>query len=270
MEASLWTDRLRLDRQLNRERVERALDRRYGERLDLASTDLEEVAKLEELFGRWHRASTVKYASLILHRAVVDVDPAVTHIWAPHILRTFGSSRAHFSQGLRALHRARDRGRVRGDLVETALALLCDGLEWPSAGVPTPSHGARRCEGRSRAPQGSSGGARAGSGGSRRGGDRGDDSGGGGSDGSDGGSSGFEGSRRRRFNWRSVSTVCGVISTLLAVANFAFGPLNAAPPSASVAPKIIIEEVRVPSARARPQAKSGHPCQAAEPGALGP
>lgn len=232
--------------ELHRAAVERALGRSFGERISLTERKLDDVAKLEGLYGDWQRARSVKFAAHTLHRAAVDVDPLVADIWAPRPLRHRGSSRDDFLRTLQLLWRARERGRLHGDLADEAVALVCEGLAWQSASAPaSPLHGARRCEGRSRAPQGSAGGARAGSGGSRRGGDRGDDSGGdGGSDGSGGGSSGSGVSRRRRFSWRALSGICGVISTLLAAATFVFGPLYASPPPVPVTPKVVVKEER--------------------------
>jgi hypothetical protein len=235
----------RIGREHYRAAVERALARSFGERIALTERNLDEVAKLEGLYGDWQQARSVKFAAYTLHRAAVGVDPLAADIWAPRLLRRRGGSRADFLRTLQLLWRARERGRLRGNLADEATTLLCEDLAWQSASAaPAPAHGARRCEGRSRAPQGSAGGARAGSGGSRRGGDSNDDSGGGGSDGSGGGSSGSGGSRRR-FSWGALGGICGVVSTLLAAANFVFGPLHAAPPPAP-APKVIVKEMQVP------------------------
>jgi hypothetical protein len=238
----------RLDRDLHREAAERALGRSFGERIALTERDLDEVAKLEGLFGDWQRARSVKLAAYALHRAAVGVDPLAAETWAPRPLRRPGGSRTSFLRGLQLLWRARERGRLHGDLADEAMALLYDGLAWQaSSAVPSPAHGARRCEGRSRAPQGSAGGARAGSGGSRRGGDRGDDSGGGGSDGSGGGSSGSGGSRRRRrINWPAVAGISAVVTVVLMAAT-SFGPLRSEPTAVTVTPKVIVKELQVPA-----------------------
>ncbi len=250
----------RIGREPLRAGVERALGRSFGERIALSERNLDEVAKLEGLYGDWRRARSVKFAAYTLHRAAVDVDPFAASVWAPRRLRRRGSSRDDFLRTLQLLWRARERGRLHGDLVDEGVALLCEDLVCQSArAVSSPAHGARRCEGRSRAPQGSAGGARAGSGGSRRGGDRGDDSGGGGSDGSGGGSSGSGDSPRRRFSWPALGGVCGVVSTLLAAATFVFGPLHAAPPPAPVAPQVIVKEVQAPvAATVRRGTKAAH------------
>jgi hypothetical protein len=244
----------RLSRELYRASVERAIVRSFGERIALSERNLDEVAKLEGLYGDWQRAPSVKFAAYTLHQAAISVDPLAADIWAPRPLRRRRSSRADFLRTLQLLWRARERGRIHGDLADEAMALLCENLAWQSTGAAsTPSHGARRCEGRSRAPQGSAGGSRVGSGGSRRGGDRGDDSGGGGSDGSSEGSAGSGDSRRRWLSWPTVAGICGVVSTLLAVVNFAFGPLYDASPPAPVTPKVIIKEVQSSAGSAGPE-----------------
>jgi hypothetical protein len=237
---------LEVDQDHLRAGVERALARRYGERMELTDELVENVARLEGLFGDWQRATSIKFAALTLHRAATGVDPLAAEIWVPRLLGCHHGSRSGFVRTLRLLWRARRRGRFLGELAEEDLALLCEDLAWGSAGAaPTPSHGARRCEGRSRAPQGSAGGARVGSGGSRRGGsDRGDDSGGGGSDGSGGGSSGSGGSRWR-INWTVVCGVCSVL-TLLVTAAIYFAPPPSTPPAVTVAPRMIVKEVQAP------------------------
>jgi hypothetical protein len=258
LRARRWTQRpadpvvpLRSRRRADPHRaaVERALGRSLGEPVVFTDRSVGEVVRLEELFGDWQRARSAKFAAHALHRAAVHVDPTAADIWAPRQLRRGRGSRADFLRIMRLLWRARERGRRNGSLAEEEVALLCDELAWRSAsGAPAPSHGARRCEGRSRAPQGSAGGPRVGSGGSRRGGgDRGDDGGGGGSDGSGGGASGSGGPRRRRSRRPNLATICALVSTLVTVAGFTVGPLHPDPTPVTVAPKVIVEQVRTPA-----------------------
>lgn len=234
-----------MDRQIggqpHRAAAERVLRRSLGEPIELTEQEIEEVARLEKLYGEWQRAGGVKSAASALHRAAVGVDPLAADIWAPRALRRRRSLRVDFLRTLQLLWRARERGQLHDELTDEAMVLLCRDLARQSAvAAAAPTRGARRCEGRNRAPQGSAGGPRVGSGGSRRGGDRGDDSGGGGSDGPGGGPSG-PGHSRRQFDWPALGGLCGVVSTLLAAASFVFGPLHSAP----VTQKVIIREVHV-------------------------
>jgi hypothetical protein len=273
LRARRWTQRpadpvapLRSRRRADPHRaaVERALGRSLGEPVVFTERSVEEVIRLEELFGEWQRARSTKFAAHALHRAAVHVDPTAVDIWAPRPLRRGRGPRADFLRIMRLLWRARERGRLNGSLAEEEMALACDELAWRSAsGAPAPSHGGRRCEGRSRAPQGSAGGPRVGSGGSRRGGgDRGDDGGGGGPDDSGGGASGSGGSRRRRLRRPKLATICALVSTLVTLAGFTVGPLHPDPTPVTVTPKVIVEQVPVP-APSRVSGPHGHETVAA-------
>jgi hypothetical protein len=254
-----------IEGEIRRAAAERAVRRRLGVPLTPGISTptgvlpFVEVARLENHFKEWRdaeRSRTVKAAALALHRAG-KVDPLAAEHWLPGLVRRRGGLRDRFLRVLRVLWRARERGLMLGRGVEDDLASLGGALQAAAAGIPAPSHGARRCEGRSRAPQGSSGGARVG-GGSRRGG--GDDDSGGGDPGDPDGPSR---SWWHRVNWPAVGGITGILSLLATVAGLTFGL-----PGSQSAPvqKVIIREVRTVTAHhsPRPGRRSSSGTQARE------